>query len=303
MPELPDLTVYAQCLRRRVIGETLLALRIAGPHLLRTYDPPIVAAHGRRVQAVSRLGKRLVLELDDDLYLVLHLMVSGRLRWRPAATKLPARVGSAAFDFPAGTLILTEAGSRKRASLHLVRGTAALAELDPGGLEIIGSDLAAFTRVVRSANHTLKRFLCSPRLLAAVGNAYSDEILHHAQLSPLQWTSRLSDREIGTLHHSTITVLTEWTERLSTEVGDGFPEKVTAFRPGMAVHGRFGKPCPRCGAAVQRILYATRETNYCARCQTDGQVFADRVLSQLLKNDWPRSLEEWEQIRGSAGRP
>jgi formamidopyrimidine-DNA glycosylase len=297
MPELPDVIVYVEALRRHVAGRTLIGIRVVGPALLRTWDPPIFAAAGKRVLAVDRLGKRIVLELEDDLFLILHLMIAGRLRWRDAGARIPGRVGQAAFDFDSGALILTEAGARKRASLHLVRGRDALAEHDPRGLDVLTADLASFAARVAAENHTLKRFLTSPRLLDGIGNAYSDEILHAAGLSPLQWTSRLSDGEIARLHTACGQILSEWTARLRRHVGEGFPEKVTAFRPGMAVHGRYLEPCPLCGVAIQRILYASRETNYCPGCQTGGQVYADRILSQLLKSDWPRTIEEWEQIR------
>ena len=300
MPELPDIAVYLEALAPRVLQQRLRSLRLASPFLVRTFDPPIKEVDGKHVIGLERLGKRIVFAMTDDLFLVLHLMIAGRLRWRDAGAKIPGRVGLAAFDFADGTLILTEASAKKRASLHLVRGRGALRQLDPGGLEVLEASDAEFAEVLRAHNHTLKRFLTSPRLLSGIGNAYSDEILHRARLSPLTWTSRLSDEEVGALFDATREVLVEWRDRLLEEVGDGFPEKVTAFRPGMAVHGRFGKPCPRCGAAVQRIIYSDRETNYCAPCQTGGQVFADRVLSQLLKDDWPRTIEEWEQIRGPA---
>ncbi len=297
MPELPDVIVYVECLERRITGETLASVRLASPFLLRTFDPPVMETYGKVVVGVERIGKRIVIALSEDLFLVVHLMIAGRFRWRDAGALVPARVGLAAFDFSSGTLVLTEASAKKRASLHVVRGREALAEHDPGGLEILECNLGDFAARLRSENHTLKRALTSPRLFSGIGNAYSDEILHHARLSPLSWTSRLSDRQVENLHASTVTVLTDWTERLRTQTGDEFPRKVTAFRPEMAVHGRYREPCPRCGDPVQRILYSSRETNYCATCQTDGQVYADRVLSQLLKKDWPRTVEEWEQIR------
>lgn len=299
MPELPDITVYVEALQRRVDGETLRNLRIVGPALLRTWDPPIFAATGRRVVDVSRLGKRIVIELEGDLFLVVHLMIAGRLRWRTPGAAVPGRVGLAAFDFDRGTLLLTEASARKRATLHLLPGRDALAEHDPGGLDVLTAGAEQFAAVVQRENHTLKRFLTAPRLLDGIGNAYSDEILHAARLSPLQWTSRLDSEQIERLRQACVRVLTDWTDRLREEIGEGFPERVTAFRDGMAVHGRYREPCPDCGTAVQRILYADRETNYCPACQTDGQVYADRVLSQLLKKDWPRTIEEWEQIRPS----
>ncbi len=297
MPELPDVIVYVECLERRITGETLAGVRLASPFLLRTFDPPVMETYGKVVVGVERIGKRIVIALRDDLFPVVHLMVAGRFRWHDAGARVPAKVGLAAFDFSSGTLVLTEASAKKRASLHVVRGREALAEHDPGGLEILECSLGDFATRLGSENHTLKRALTSPRLFSGIGNAYSDEILHHARLSPLSWTSRLSDREVEDLHTSTITVLTDWTERLRSQAGDGFPRKVTAFRPEMAVHGRYREPCPRCGDPVQRIIYSSRETNYCATCQTDGQVYADRVLSQLLKKDWPRTVEEWEQIR------
>ena len=302
MPELPDVTVYVECLGRRIVGHRLTGTRIASPFLLRTFDPPILAAHARPVLGVERLGKRLVIELEDELFLVFHLMIAGRFRWRDAGAKVPGKVGLGALDFDSGTLVMTEASARKRASLHVLLGRSALAGHDPGGLEVLDSSAEDFAVRLRERNHTLKRALTSPRLFSGIGNAYSDEILWHARLSPLAWTSRVTDAEVERLRDSTIATLSEWTDALRAEVGNGFPEKVTAFRPGMAVHGRFGKPCPRCQDPVQRIRYVARETNYCATCQTDGQVFADRVLSQLLKNDWPRTIEAWEQIHTEAER-
>jgi formamidopyrimidine-DNA glycosylase len=294
MPELPDVVVYLECLARRVVGRTLERVRLTSPFLLRTAEPPLTDAEGKAVRGLRRLGKRIVFELDGDFFLVLHLMIAGRLHWKAAGAKPPGRVGLAAFDFPDGTLILTEASTKKRASLHLVRGEDRLAAHQPGGLEVLDADQGAFRAALRRENHTLKRALTDPRLFSGIGNAYSDEILHRARLSPLTWTSRLSDEEVGRLFEATRAVLTEWLERLRAEAGDGFPEKVTAFRAGMAVHGRFGQPCPVCGTAVQRIRYAENETNYCPRCQTGGQVLADRSLSRLLKDDWPRRVEEWE---------
>lgn len=296
MPELPDVTIYVECLERRIAGRRLSGTRIASPFLLRTFDPPILAAHGKHVLGVERLGKRVVIELEGELFLVFHLMIAGRFRWREPGAKIPGKIGLGAFDFESGTLVMTEASAKKRASLHVVRGRDALTEHDPGGLEVLDSTAEAFAVRLRQQNHTLKRALTSPRLFSGIGNAYSDEILWHARLSPLTWTSRLGDAEVERLHASTIATLNKWTDCLRAEVGDSFPEKVTAFRAGMAVHGRFREPCPRCEDPVQRIQYASSETNYCATCQTDGQVFADRVLSQLLKKDWPRTLEEWEQI-------
>jgi formamidopyrimidine-DNA glycosylase len=294
MPELPDVAVYVDCLRPRVVGQPLERARLRSAFLLRSVEPPLSEAGGRRVSEVSRLGKRIVFALEGDLFLVFHLMIAGRFRWRERGAAIPPKLGLAAFDFPAGTLLLTEAGSRKRASLHVVRGRGGLAEHDRGGLEVLDCGLDAFRAALRSRNHTLKRALTMPRLFSGIGNAYSDEILHHARLSPLQWTSRLTDEEVARLHASAVEVLRLWTDRLRAEAGDGFPEKVTAFREGMAVHGRFRQPCPDCGAPVQRIVYADNETNYCARCQTGGKVLADRALSRLLGEDWPRTLEEWE---------
>ena len=297
MPELPDITVYVECLERRIVARRLTGTRIVSPFLLRTFDPPIFATHGKRVLRVERLGKRIVIELEDALFLVFHLMVAGRLRWRQSGAGVPGRVGLGAFDFDSGALIMTEASARKRASLYVVQGRQALAAHDPGGLEVLDSTVEEFAARLRESNHTLKRSLTAPRLFSGIGNAYSDEILWDAQLSPLTWTSRLSDNEVARLHASVAATINRWTAALRAEVGDGFPDKVTAFREGMAVHGRFRKPCPRCRDPVQRIQYAARETNYCATCQTGGQVFADRVLSRLLKKDWPRSLEAWEQVR------
>jgi formamidopyrimidine-DNA glycosylase len=297
MPELPDIVVYLECLRPRVMGRALDRVRLTSPFLLRTVDPPLGRAEGKAVQGLRRLGKRIVFELEDELFLVLHLMIAGRLHWRAPGAKPPGRIGLGAFDFRDGTLLLTEAGTKKRASLHVVRGEDRLAAHQPGGLEVLDADLDAFRTAIQRENHTLKRALTDPHLFSGIGNAYSDEILHRAQLSPLTWTSRLSDREVGRLYEAARNVLEEWLGRLRAEAGDGFPERVTAFRKGMAVHGRFGQPCPVCGTAVQRIIYAENETNYCPRCQTGGQVLADRSLSRLLKGDWPRSVEEWESRR------
>jgi formamidopyrimidine-DNA glycosylase len=292
VPELPDLAVYLECLGRRVLGEPLERIRIANPFVLRTVDPPLCAAEGARVTALRRVGKRIVLALEGQLFLVIHLMVAGRLRWRDRGAKPPGRIGLAAFDFPTGTLLLTEAGSTRRASLHLLRGEAALRSQDPGGIEVLESSLEQFRDALLKEKHTLKRALTDPRLLSGIGNAYSDEILHAARLSPLKLTRVLSDAEIDRLHRAARVTLGEWIERLRRDVGDGFPEKVTAFRDGMAVHGRYRKPCPVCGAPVQRIVYADNETNYCARCQTGGRRLADRALSRLLGEDWPRTLED-----------
>jgi formamidopyrimidine-DNA glycosylase len=294
MPELPDIVVYIERLRPRVEGQTLERIRLVNPFLLRTAEPPIETAVGRRVIGLRRLGKRIVFCLEPDYFLILHLMIAGRLHWKELGAPVAKKVGLAAFDFPTGTLTWTEAGSKRRASLHFVHGEAALARHDPGGLEVLDADLAAFRAALVRENHTLKRALTDPRLFSGIGNSYSDEILHRARLSPLALTNRLSGEEIARLFDAVQQTLREWTDRLRDEVGDGFPEKVTAFRPSMAVHGRFGKPCPVCGTAVQRIRYAENETNYCPRCQTEGKVLADRSLSRLLKDDWPRSIEELE---------
>jgi formamidopyrimidine-DNA glycosylase len=298
MPELPDITVYLEQLRPRIQGQVLQKVELASPFLLRSVEPPLTEFAGRPIRELRRLGKRIVWGFDDELFLILHLMIAGRLHWKPPDAKLPAKVGLAAFRFPGGTLTLTEAGTKKRASLHLVRGRAALARHDPGGLDVLTADLAAFAAVLTRENHTLKRTLTDPRLFDGIGNAYSDEILHAARLSPLALSQRLDPAAIARLFEAARMTLRDWIERLRREVGDGFPEKVTAFRDGMAVHGRFGQPCPTCGAPVQRIIYAENETNYCPGCQTGGKVLADRSLSRLLKDDWPRTVEEWEQQRG-----
>jgi formamidopyrimidine-DNA glycosylase len=295
MPELPDVVVYVESIERRVAGEVLERVRILSPFVLRSVDPPLADAEGQRVSGVRRLGKRVVLVLEGDLFLVVHLMIAGRFRWRPPGAKAPGRIGLAAFDFTSGTLLLTEAGSKRRASLHLVRGAAALAAFDRGGLEPLEATAAAFTERLRLESHTLKRALTDPRLFSGIGNAYSDEILHRARLSPLRLTRQLTDEEAARLHAATRTVLLEWVDRLRREAGEEFPEQVTAFREGMAVHGRHGKPCPVCGTPVQRIRYADNETNYCPGCQTDGRLLADRALSRLLREDWPRNLDELEE--------
>ena len=292
MPELPDITVYIEALASRVTGQPLQRIRIAKPFLLRSVDPQISAAEGKRVIGLRRMGKRIVLELEDDLFLVIHLMIAGRLRWLPAGGKVPGKIGLAAFDFPNGTLVFTEAGSKRRDSLWMVRGEQSLEQFERGGLEVLDADLAAFTERLIQENHTLKRSLTDPRLFSGIGNAYSDEILHRARLSPIKHTRRLSEEEIQRLFDATRAVLIEWTERLRRESKGDFPAKVTAFREEMAVHGKFGKPCPVCGTPVQRIRYADNETNYCPRCQTDGKLLADRALSRLLKQDWPKSIDE-----------
>lgn len=297
MPELPDIVVYIDRLRPRVEDQVLQFIRIASPFFVRSYDPPLSVIEGKRVVGLRRLGKRIVFEFEEDLFLVLHLMIAGRLHWKPPGAKPPGKVGLAALGFPTGTLTVTEAGTKKRASLHLVKGEAELAAHNPGGLEVLEAKLADFRKALLRENHTLKRTLTDPHVFSGIGNSYSDEILHHARLSPVTWTTRLVDEEIERLFKSTKQVLQEWTRRLRDEVGDGFPEKVTAFREGMAVHGRFGQPCPDCGTAVQRIVHAENETNYCPRCQTGGKLLADRSLSRLLKDDWPRTIEELEEGR------
>jgi len=302
MPELPDVTVYVEALRARVVGQPLERIRLQSPFLLRSVEPPIGTVAGRAVRAVDRLAKRIVLALDGDLFLVLHLMIAGRLHWRPPGARLPGKLGVAAFDFPNGTLTLTEAGTKKRAALHLVAGRTALATSDPGGLEVLDADLAAFRMALARERHTLKRALTDPRLLAGIGNAYSDEILHRARLSPVRMTDALTLEEMARLFEATRNTLSDWIERLRAEAGGDFPEGVTAFRPGMAVHGRFGQPCPNCGAPVQRIVHAENETNYCAGCQTGGRLLADRALSRLLRQDWPRTLEELEERRAGLAR-
>jgi formamidopyrimidine-DNA glycosylase len=295
MPELPDVVAYLTALEPRIVGKPLLAVRIASPFLLRTFDPPIAAAEGKIVRSLRRLGKRIVFELEDDLFLVLHLMIAGRLHWKAAGTRAALRTSLAAFDFPGATLLLTEAGSKKRASLHLVRGEAALADHERGGIEVLDAGRDAFQAALTRENHTVKRALTDSRLFSGIGNAYSDEILHRARLSPAKLTSRLSPEEISKLYDATRAVLGEWTDRLTASARSVFPEKVTAFRDGMAVHGRYGKPCPACGTAVQRIVYAENESNYCPTCQTGGKLLADRALSQLLRKDWPKTLEEMEE--------
>jgi len=297
LPELPDVTVYIEALERRIAGATLQRVRLLTPFLLRSVDPPLNALTGRRVVGLRRLGKRIVIALEDELFLVIHLMIAGRLQWRAAGAKPPGKIGLAAFDFSTGTLLMTEAGTKRRASLEAVRGEAALRALDPGGLEVLDADLAAFGRALVAENHTLKRTLTDPRVFSGIGNAYSDEILHRARLSPVKQTQALDADETRRLWEATRAVLTEWIERLRQEAGEGFPEGVTAFRSEMAVHGRYGKPCPACGAPVQRIVYAENETNYCARCQTGDRMLADRSLSRLLHSDWPKTLDEWEERR------
>jgi formamidopyrimidine-DNA glycosylase len=298
MPELPDITVYLERLRPRIEGQVLQQVNLVSPFLLRTVDPPLAEFVGQPIRGLRRLGKRIVWCFDDERFLVLHLMIAGRLHWKPPGARVPGKIGLAAFRFANGTLTLTEASSKKRASLHLVRGSAALRQHDPGGLDVLAANLAVFSAVLVRENHTLKRALTDPHLLDGIGNAYSDEILHAAGLSPLALTQRLEPAAIARLFEAARSTLLDWTERLRREAGDGFPEKVTAFRDGMAVHGRFGQPCPQCGATVQRIVYAENETNYCPGCQTGGKILADRSLSRLLKDDWPRTLEELEKVQG-----
>ena len=297
MPELPDVVVYIEALEKHILGQPLQAVRIASPFLLRSVDPALESAAGKIVKQLRRVGKRIAIGLEDDLWLVLHLMIAGRLHWRARGAKVSKPRGLAAFDFPNGTLLLTEAGSQKRASLHVVAGDAGLSALDPGGLEVLATDLQHFSAALTSANHTLKRALSDPHLFSGIGNAYSDEILFAARLSPLALTWKLSPAEIECLFAATQTTLLRWVARLREEVGDGFPEKVTAFREGMAVHGRYKQACTKCGANIQRIRYAANETNYCPKCQTNGKLLADRALSRLLREDWPRTPEELESLK------
>ena len=295
MPELPDIVLYIEALESRILGETLEGIRIVSPFVLRSVDPSPEALAGRKVRSLRRLGKQLVVAFEGDYFLVLHLMIAGRLQWKESRAGLSGKTALAAFDFSSGTLTFTEAGSKKRASLHFARGVDALELFNRHALEVLDSSFDDFSAVLRRENHTLKRSLTDPRLFSGIGNAYSDEILHHARLSPMKLTSRLSDEEVRRLWESTQTVLADWVTRLRSQAAGEFPEKVTAFRPEMAVHGRFGKPCPRCGAPVQRIVYAENECNYCTQCQTEGRLLADRALSRLLKEDWPRSLDEMEK--------
>jgi len=294
MPELPDIVVYIESLETRIQGGTLERVRVLNPFVLRTAVPPVSTTAGRKVVGLRRLGKRIVIELDDELFLVLHLMVAGRLRWLEGKARLPNKIALAAFDFDSGTLLFTEAGTRRRASIHLVQGQAAMNALHAGGMEVLESDPAAFSKRLKTENHTLKRALTDPRIVSGIGNAYSDEILHRARLSPIALTGTLGDEEVLRLFDAIRAVLGEWTDRLRKQAAGEFPEKVTAFREGMAVHGRYGQPCPDCGSPVQRIVYADNETNYCARCQTGGRILADRALSRLLRKSWPRSIDEIE---------
>lgn len=292
MPELPDVTLYVEALNRRLAGEVLERVRLSSPFLLRSVDPPVAELEGRKVTGVSHLAKRLVFAFEDELFCVIHLMIAGRFQWRAAGAKLGSKSALAGFDFAHGTLVLTEAGSKKRASMHLVRGRDGLEEHERGGLDVMTASRDEFVARLTENRHTLKRALCDPKLFSGIGNAYSDEILHAARLSPMQLTTNLDDAECTTLHESTVRVLETWIARLREQTGEDFPTKVTAFRPEMAVHGRYGQPCPDCAAPVQRIVYASNETNYCANCQTGGKLLADRALSRLLKKDWPKSLDE-----------
>jgi len=297
MPELPDVELYLAALRSHLGGQRLNRARLASPFLLRSVDPPLDTLHGRRVEGFERLGKRIVWGFEGELFAVFHLMIAGRFKWREAGAAIPAKVGLLALDFDAGTLLLTEAGSRKQASLHIVRGRAAVGAFHPGGVEVSSLTAAEFTDILRRENHTLKRALTDPHLFSGIGNAYSDEILHASRLSPMKLTDTITDDEAALLHHAAISVLDRWKQQLIEENGSAFPEKVTAFREGMAAHGRYGKPCPVCGTAIQRIVYAHNEANYCPTCQTGGRLLADRALSRLLKDDWPRSLEDLERAR------
>jgi formamidopyrimidine-DNA glycosylase len=296
MPELPDIVVYIEALEKRILGQTLEGVRVVSPFLLRTASPPLSSVAGKKVLRLRRLGKRICIGLEDDLWLVLHLMIAGRLHWRPRGVKISRPRGLAALDFPHGSLLWTEAGSQKRASLHVLFGEAGLHALNPGGIEAFNSEASQFAAVLLSANHTLKRALTDPRLFSGIGNAYSDEILFEAKLSPLTLTQKMTVPEIHRLFEAVRTTLTLWTERLRAEAGGKFPENVTAFREGMSVHGRYKQPCPRCGTEIQRIRYASNETNYCPTCQTGGKLLADRALSRLLREDWPRSLDELELL-------
>lgn len=298
MPELPDITVYVERLQAMAGGHVLERVRLLSPFLVRSVAPRLTEVHGKRIVGFRRIGKRIVWSLEDDLFLVLHLMVAGRLRWRGRGAAPNKKLGLAAFDLDHATVMLTEASTKRRASLYVVLGEAGLAEHDPGGLDVTTCTTAAFAERLRSERHTLKRALTDPHLFDGIGNAYSDEILHHAKMSPVQWTTNLSDDDVGRLHAACVASLRQWTDRLRQDVGDGFPEEVTAFRPEMAVHGKYGEPCPVCGSPVQRIVYAENETNYCATCQTEGKLLRDRALSTLLKGDWPKTLDELEKRRG-----
>jgi formamidopyrimidine-DNA glycosylase len=292
MPELPDVTVYIEALQKRIAGASMLKLRLANPFVLRTVEPAPSVLSGKQVESIERIGKRIVLGFEDDLYLIIHLMIAGRFKWLPPNAKIPGKLGLAALDFEHGTLLLTEAGSKRRASIHIVKGRDAVRAQDPGGIDVLAATLEEFTANLTDERHTLKRSLTDPHLFSGIGNAYSDEILHRARLSPVQMTTNLDEEELARLYDATRATLLDWTDRLRAETGDGFPEKVTAFREGMAVHGRYRQPCPDCGSPVQRIVYAENETNYCARCQTGGKLLADRALSRLLHSDWPKSIDD-----------
>ena len=292
MPELPDVSVYVEALQQRLVGQTLQKVRLASPFVLRTFDPPASALEGRTIRSIRRLGKRIVIEFDGELFLIIHLMIAGRFRWLAPGAKLPGKLGLAALDLPNGTLVLTEAGSKRRASMHVVRGAEAVRAHDPGGIEVLEASLDDFRNALTRERHTLKRTLTDPHVFSGIGNAYSDEILHRARLSPVQLTTNLDAAEIERLWRATRETLVEWIDRLRAEAGNNFPEKVTAFRPEMAVHGKYNQPCPVCGAPVQRIVHADNETNYCARCQTGGKLLADRALSRLLHSDWPKSIDD-----------
>ena len=298
MPELPDILLYLHALRPRVVGQRVSGVRLVSAFLLRSIEPPLSSVEGRMVTDLHRLGKRVVFELERELFLVFHLMIAGRFRWKPAGAPVPGKVGLMALDFDAGTLIMTESGTKRQASLYAVQGREALERHNPGGLDVLNIDHATFVEALRRENHTLKRALTDPHLFSGIGNAYSDEILHAARLSPFKQTSGLTSEEAARLFDATRSVLSSWIDRLQSQTGSDFPEKVTAFRDGMAVHGRYGKPCPVCGSAVQRIAYASNEANYCVACQTGGRLLADRSLSRLLRDDWPRTLEELERRRG-----
>lgn len=297
MPELPDILLYLHALRPRVVGRRVTQVRLASPFLLRSIDPPLTSIDWRIIVDLHRLGKRIVFEAEGELFLVFHLMIAGRFRWKPAGAKIPGKIGQLAIDFEHGTLLLTEAGTKHQASLHVVQGRDALSRHNPGGLEVMEASLPEFAEALQRENHTLKRALTDPHVFSGIGNAYSDEILHAARLSPFKQTGALTDEETRRLYESTRATLAKWISLLQAETGDGFPERVTAFRPQMAVHGRYGQPCPDCGSPVQRIVYAANEANYCATCQTEGRLLADRSLSRLLREDWPRTLEELERRR------
>jgi formamidopyrimidine-DNA glycosylase len=298
MPELPDILLYLNALSPRVVGHVLERIRVASPFLLRSVDPPLASVHGTRLVALHRIGKRVVFEMEGELFLVFHLMIAGRFRWKEKGAKIPGKIGLLALDFDHGTLLLTEAGSKRQASLHVVRGREALAQHDPGGIQVLEVTLPEFAEALQAENHTLKRALTDPHVFSGIGNAYSDEILHAARLSPFKQTQTLTDVEVRHLYEATRTTLTMWIDRLQEQAGDAFPEKVTAFHPEMAVHGRYSLPCPVCASPVQRIVYASNEANYCATCQTGGRLLADRSLSRLLRDDWPKTLEQLERRRG-----